>query len=617
MPQWTIRGVETSEPLADGVGRSPARWVVPVLALLAALVVALLAVVTNLATAAVPVGWTWVRDGRVLWPTVAVLTVLSGVLAWRAARVSGANQGGSPSGLAVTAGAGSPVATGGGPAMGAVSAGGGSVVIVGPGGPVTVSVPQPAPAARPGRLVVGELPGEPPSFQHRRALSELVEVFAEGGRVAVVCAVTGARGVGKTQIAAAYARQQVVTGCPLVGWVSGESTIALVAGLAEVARALGVADPEGDSMVSARRLRAHLESRDEPALLVVDNAVDADALRRLLPAVGPTQVIITSTDHASFAHLGAAVEVSVFDRVQSLAYLRARTRRTEGERDADRVAGELGDLPLALAQAASVIVLQRLSYTDYLARLQTLPTTRMLPRGTGDPYPKGTAEAIVLSVQAAVDADPAQLADRVLPVIAVLSPSGAQRSVLHHIVTTTAANQDDVTTDAAAARVDDVLARLVGLSLLAWDESGTSVIAHRLVARVIRDRARAAGTLASTIGDTARVLDQLRIPEQQAWSAREHGRELVDHALALWEAALDLVGDRVLTTQDLAVYASLMNWAVQHLVAVADLSRAVHTGGQVLTDCERVLGADHPATLASRNNLAGAYRAAGVDRRSG
>ena len=105
-------------------------------------------------------------------------------------------------------------------------------------------------------------------------------MFAEGGRVAVVCAVTGARGVGKTQIAAAYARQQVVAGCPLVGWVSGESTDVLVAGLAEVARALGVADPEGDSMVSARRVRAHLESCDESALLVVDNAVDADAVRR-------------------------------------------------------------------------------------------------------------------------------------------------------------------------------------------------------------------------------------------------------------------------------------------------------------------------------------------------
>jgi hypothetical protein len=58
------------------------------LALSAALMAAVLAVVTTLATEVVPVEWTWLRDGRVLWPAVAVLTVLSGVLAWRAAGVS-------------------------------------------------------------------------------------------------------------------------------------------------------------------------------------------------------------------------------------------------------------------------------------------------------------------------------------------------------------------------------------------------------------------------------------------------------------------------------------------------------------------------------------------------
>ena len=277
----------------------------------------------------------------------------------------------------------------------------------------------------------------------------------------------------------------------------------------------------------------------------------------------------------------------------------------------------MGDLPLALAQAASVIVLQQLSYTDYLARLRTLSVTRMLPRGTGDPYPRGTAEAILLSVQAAVDADPTQLADRILSAIAVLSPRAVQRNLLGRLVTAATGDQDDVTNDAAETRVDDVLARLVGLSLLAWGESGASVIVHRLVARVIRDRARADRTLAPTILVTVRVLGELRIPEQQAWSEREHGSELAGHTLAVWHAALDLVGDRVLSRQDLAMCVDLMNWTVRHLVAVADLSRAIHTGTQILTDNERVLGADHPDTLGSRNNLAGAYQAAGrLGRRS-
>ena len=48
-------------------------------------------------------------------------------------------------------------------------------------------------------------------------------------------------------------------------------------------------------------------------------------------------------------------------------------------------------------------------------------------------------------------------------------------------------------------------------------------------------------------------------------------------------------------------------WAVRQLRAAADLTRAVEIGRRTLADCERVLGADHPHTLTSRNNLAGAY----------
>ncbi len=53
------------------------------------------------------------------------------------------------------------------------------------------------------------------------------------------------------------------------------------------------------------------------------------------------------------------------------------------------------------------------------------------------------------------------------------------------------------------------------------------------------------------------------------------------------------------------------SWAVRQLRAAADLSRAIDVGARALADCDRVLGPDHPQALASRNNLAGAYQAAG------
>jgi tetratricopeptide (TPR) repeat protein len=42
-----------------------------------------------------------------------------------------------------------------------------------------------------------------------------------------------------------------------------------------------------------------------------------------------------------------------------------------------------------------------------------------------------------------------------------------------------------------------------------------------------------------------------------------------------------------------------------------DLGRAIPLHEQTLAELERVLGGDHPHTLTSRNNLAGAYQAVG------
>ena len=180
-------------------------------------------------------------------------------------------------------------------------------------------------AVRPGQVVAGEIPREPAAFVARVMVSRLAAA-AGGGRVAVVCAVTGLRGVGKTQIAAAYARARVGEGWGLVGWVNAETRDVLLDGLKRVAEGLGVADPEGDSLESARRLRAYLQTRAGEGLLVFDNATDPDGLRPFLPATGGTQVVVTTTDRA-FAELGQPVDVSAFTRPQSVGYLRARDPR--------------------------------------------------------------------------------------------------------------------------------------------------------------------------------------------------------------------------------------------------------------------------------------------------
>jgi hypothetical protein len=114
-------------------------------------------------------------------------------------------------------------------------------------------------------------------------------------------------------------------------------------------------------------------------------------------------VIITSTDHA-FQALGQMVDVDVYTRDESLRYLHQRTGLDDPQ-GADDLAQALGDLPLGLAQAAGVITARRRSYPRYLQQLSSVAIGNMLTRRAGEPYPQGAAEAILLAVQAAEDAD--------------------------------------------------------------------------------------------------------------------------------------------------------------------------------------------------------------------
>jgi RNA polymerase sigma factor (sigma-70 family) len=450
-------------------------------------------------------------------------------------------------------------------------------------------------------VVVGDIPQEPSGLQVRPDL--LAKLDQPGHRVQVL---NGIPGAGSTQLAAAYARAKLAQGWRLVAWVNAENTGNLLAGLTMAADAVGLSDVGSgrDAADAGRAVRHWLEADGDRRLLVFDDAEDPDMLRPFVPA-GGCRVLITSSRQPS-ANLGASVSVGVFSADEALAFLTGRAGPADAE-GAAAVAAELGRLPLPLAQAAAVIAGQRLAYGEYLDRLRALPVEEYLTREEGQAYPHGVAEAVLLSLQAVQAADRAGVCTRVLEIMAVLSAAGVRRDLLD------AAGYVGVLADGgqrvAAAQVDRALEWLSDQSLLTFSMDGRTVIMHRLVARVIRERLARRERLTAVCWAAASALDAYA----QALAESPH-RPAVRTVPVQVTALLDNTAGRAGQADgELAlVLLRLRFFALYYLVELGDSTlQAIAVGEPLTADLERLLGPDHPETLNARNSLAAAYEAAG------
>ncbi|MFI6816093.1 tetratricopeptide repeat protein [Nonomuraea sp. NPDC050328] len=419
----------------------------------------------------------------------------------------------------------------------------------------------------------------------------------------MISAVTGTPGVGKTLLAASYAWACQQAGWPIVAWVAAESSDQIVAGLAALAARVGLYSAEDEAEGAAAKAKNWLSARSAagmPGLLVFDNATHVADIATWCPATGALRVLITTRNRA-FHQPYAAVEVDTFTTAQAVAYLTERTGLDDGAGAAE-LAAELGCLPLALAQAGAYIAHKRLTYATYRRLLSTFPMEEYLPAGAYDAYPHSTAKAILLSVVAAEEASPE--AAGLLALLAVLSPAGVPLTLL-----TGGADLDDPDLPAdvlaALAAFQGVLAGLADTSLITFSEDGATIVMHRLIQRVIRERATRDGDLPLLIQQALEVLEayDAQIPGGvHTWAARAAVEVLLEQTDALHN----------LNTPDLP--AGLLYLRITcgwYLVALAELARAIPLLEQTSADCERVLRADHPHTLASRDGLAYAYQEAG------
>ncbi|MHC3475295.1 tetratricopeptide repeat protein [Streptomyces sp. 7R007] len=471
---------------------------------------------------------------------------------------------------------------------------------------------------------VGAVPQLASAFQSRPGLRERID-RARAGQVTVVLTqvLVGGGGVGKSQLAAAYAHQALAGGTDLVVWVNAAETQQLVTSYASAAHRVQAPGASGvDIKTDAQAFVDWLAVTSRRWLVVLDDLTDLEDVSLWWPppsVSGNGWVLATTRRRDALLSGGgrAVVEVDTYAPAEGLAYLRDRITGVDMghllDDQAEELAQELGLLPLALAYAAAYMINEDVPCARYLQKFTDRRSrlTTLLPRQADtEGYGRQVATALLLTLDAAQECEPVGLAVPAIRLAAYLDPAGHPLMLWNHFAVAgylathrgpPSLESGDVTAEDAAAAMR--LLYRYGLITYESRDSHRAIRLHALTGRAVRETTPASQKPA-IVTAAAEVLLAI-------WPATEHTEPdlcavlrantdvLAGHAGdTLWE-----VGGRPLLHQ---AGASLLNASLP--------ASAVSYWERVSADAQRLLGDDDPATLIERGNLALAYNRAGRTR---
>ena len=478
-------------------------------------------------------------------------------------------------------------------------------------------------------------------FVKRQEQDELFDAVVTRAEPRTV--LTGMRGSGKTQLAAAVAARCEEEGWPLVAWIRATSRKEILAGLYELALRIGIDAPKNIPLeVIVQRLLAQLRSAEAAdRLFVFDNVENPNDLRGLIPEGAGVRALITTTGHLDGDGPGwLRLTVGAFEREQSIALLCEGTGDTHREA-ADRIADALGDVPLAIAQAAATAKQGGYALSGYFDRLNHHLLESNMSRLEGANYPDAVGTALLMAYEQVLEQlrttrpQRERIAVSFLDTLSLLAASGVPTHWLLRL---------DNDSDA----VGDTLSFLKSASVIHESSNGDKTFIHWLQGHVYRETylsnqkkldeasARTASLLSGIDVDrlengeqrrheTHHLIEQLLSVTSQDYSHSLFSEpqvssklaETLEYATGLGMSQLALcLTDSVTQACDALGPDHPDTLASRNSLAGAyrdagRLDKAITLYEQNLEDSIRVLGPDHPSTLASRFNLAGAYRASG------
>jgi tetratricopeptide (TPR) repeat protein len=428
-----------------------------------------------------------------------------------------------------------------------------------------------------------------PHFAGRDDLLETLHSTLTEGPTALT-ALSGMGGIGKTQTALEYAYRRHVE-FDVVWWLRAEEPATLLADYAALAGALGLSEAgERELAAVAQAVRRWLEERAR-WLLVFDNAHDEDELRDLLPRGGGGRVLVTSRN--PIWDRVTPLEVPLLVRASSVAFLLKRTGQGD-EPTAAALAAELGDLPLALEQAAAFVVRRAMPLADYLAAFRAQREELWRREKPPRDYPDTVRTTWTLAAARLRQEEPGVI--DLLNLSAFLAPEAIPRRLL-------AEHRDALPPSLGEAAADslrwgDLVEALRSYSLVGVADG--TVTFHRLVQAATRDglpvdeRRRWADV-------AVRLVDAALPGEAQNPTTWPVVGVLLPHALGVAEAAERLEAG-------LETAARVLNQTGVYHLARAAFAEAAPLLERALAIREKALGPEHPETATSLHSLAGLYR---------
>jgi tetratricopeptide (TPR) repeat protein len=376
--------------------------------------------------------------------------------------------------------------------------------------------------------VWGNVPPRNLNFTGRDDLIEqLRKRLIAGGTTAVLpAALHGMGGIGKTQTAVEYIYRHL-DDYDLIWWIQAAQPTQIRSGMTELAKQLRL---PGSSEAHAA-VPAVLDAlrRGNPVrrwLLVFDAAESPEAVRKFFPTNGPGEILVTSRN-PEWAGIARPLEVSVFRRDESKELLRRRGPDIS-EAEADQLADRLGDLPLAIEQAAAWRAETGMPVLEYL-RLFDEKVAEILEASTSPDYEVSVAAAWNVSFDELRTRNPA--AHQILHICAFFSPEPISRDLFTGVRGVSISPEMDVT-----LRDPIQLARAIrdinryGLAKI--DHGNNTIQLHRLVQLVLRNRLAAPQLQAQMRHGAHQLLANLDPNDPESGRNWPRYRELLPHAYA-------------------------------------------------------------------------------------